>query len=83
MGVAAANRNRLRWQSRRGWLELDLLLQNFWRQHGDALSEGEAQTLAGWLAQSDEALWRALQKPPASGRALAQKIVGGADAAKN
>lgn len=65
---------RLRWKSRRGWLELDLLLAAFWERHGGALSAAEQAQLAQWLALTDENLWALLASPPAGGEPLAQKI---------
>jgi len=64
-------KNRLRWKSRRGWLELDLLLDRFWQQHGDGLSPPELSTLADWLAHDDETLWRLLKNPPPQTAAMA------------
>ncbi|MCH9705827.1 MAG: succinate dehydrogenase assembly factor 2 [Proteobacteria bacterium] len=55
---------RLRWKSRRGLLELDLLLADFWQQHGEQLSKSEEQLLTQWLAMDDDDLWALLQAPP-------------------
>ena len=66
----------LRWKSRRGWLELDLLLERFWQRHEDKLSVRELSLLADWLAHDDETLWRLLKHPPSQAVAatLAKKI---------
>ena len=72
--AAALAAKRLRWKSRRGWLELDLLLAEFWRRHGDALTPEEEALLAQWLEMDDDHLWALLKTPPAAGGALAAKI---------
>jgi succinate dehydrogenase flavin-adding protein (antitoxin of CptAB toxin-antitoxin module) len=46
---------RLRWQSRRGLLELDIVLDRFWSRT-PVLDEGEAAALARLLAMSDNEL---------------------------
>ena len=50
----------LRWRSRRGMLELDLLLDTFWRRAAEqgGLSEAELQGMDALLALEDDALWR-------------------------
>jgi succinate dehydrogenase flavin-adding protein (antitoxin of CptAB toxin-antitoxin module) len=72
--VTAISAARLRWQSRRGWLELDALLDRFWRRHGEGLSTKELQTLETWLAFDDPELWATLHNPPAQWTNLAKKI---------
>lgn len=52
--------NKLRWQSRRGLLELDLLLDKFWQQ-SPTLSEEDMQGLAELLALEDEDLWQLIR----------------------
>jgi succinate dehydrogenase flavin-adding protein (antitoxin of CptAB toxin-antitoxin module) len=47
---------RLKWRSRRGLLELDLVLQRFWAGPGRELDEGEGRTLARLLAMPDNDL---------------------------
>lgn len=49
------HRSRLYWQCRRGMLELDSLLQDFFHQRIDALSESELKTFE-MLLQSPDAL---------------------------
>lgn len=66
---------KLRWQSRRGWLELDLLLDSFWRKYGGELSQAELTLLDDWLAKNDEDLWHTLHSPPPANGGLAQKII--------
>ena len=47
--------SKLRWQSRRGTLELDLILDKFWQQSGK-MSESELRALGELLALDDEEL---------------------------
>ena len=51
---------RLRWQSRRGTLELDLLLDKFWQQD-DNLTTTQLQAMAAILSLDDNDLQRLLQ----------------------
>ena len=46
---------RLRWQSRRGLLELDIVLERFWARTG-ALEESDARALERLLAMTDNDL---------------------------
>jgi antitoxin CptB len=48
--------NRLRWHSRRGMLELDILLVRFWEKHGAALESTEAAELEKLLEKEDNDL---------------------------
>ena len=59
------NKNRLKWASRRGMLELDLILQPFVEQHYDQLAEDdklrfevllemEDQQLFGWFMRREQ-----------------------------
>jgi antitoxin CptB len=47
---------RLKWKSRRGLLELDLVFQRFWADEGSRLDEGEAVALARLLTMPDNDL---------------------------
>ena len=47
---------RLRWRSRRGLLELDIVLERFWKNSGDALHEADAQALERLLQLPDNDL---------------------------
>jgi antitoxin CptB len=51
------NLGRLRWQSRRALLELDLVLERFWQSHGERMSNEQAQQLARLLEMEDHDLW--------------------------
>jgi succinate dehydrogenase flavin-adding protein (antitoxin of CptAB toxin-antitoxin module) len=48
--------NRLRWHSRRGMLELDILLQRFWEKFGDKLSAEDGEALEILLEYEDNDL---------------------------
>lgn len=48
---------RLRWQCRRGHLELDLLLHAFLERHYAQLDTRERQALARLLSYPDDTLW--------------------------
>jgi antitoxin CptB len=48
-----AEKNRLRWRSRRGMLELDLLLMPFFEEKFEALTEEQQQNFVKLLEQDD------------------------------
>ena len=52
-----AQLGRLKWHSRRALLELDIVLERFWAQHGDALDDRSAVALTRLLAFEDHDLW--------------------------
>jgi len=47
---------RLKWRSRRGLLELDIVLERFWAREGEAMNEGDAAMLERLLALPDNDL---------------------------
>ena len=47
---------RLRWRSRRGLLELDIILERFWKSAGDELSDDDAAALERLLQLPDNDL---------------------------
>lgn len=53
----SAELNRLRWQCRRGQLELDLCLRRFLDSGYAGLSDDERATFACLLRESDQTLW--------------------------
>ena len=57
MMVLAAKKARLKWQCRRGMLELDLLLQDFVERQLNNLSEQALQTLEDLLNTPDPLLY--------------------------
>jgi antitoxin CptB len=69
---------RLKWRSRRGLLELDLVFERFWAGPGKALEEGEAKALAGLLEMPDNDLldlvMRRAETPDESLRGLVEKL---------
>jgi len=48
--------NRLRWHSRRGMLELDILLARFWDKFGEGLTAEDGSELEKLLEQEDNDL---------------------------
>lgn len=56
----ASARRKLYWQCRRGMLELDTLLLNFFQHGYDALSPGEQQDFRALLACEDDVLYACL-----------------------
>ena len=53
----APDLGRLRWHSRRGMLELDLVLERFWQRHGEVLSAEQAGLLEQVLMLEENDLW--------------------------
>ena len=49
--------NRLRWQCRRGLLELDLVLERFLEKYGDRLQGGRLSSFQTLLTYTDDKLW--------------------------
>ena len=47
---------RLKWKSRRGLLELDIVLERFWKEAGRRMSEDDAAALEQLLALPDNDL---------------------------
>ena len=56
MALEARERERLRWRSRRGLLELDIVLQRFWAGAGRDLDPAQEGPLARLLAMPDNDL---------------------------
>jgi succinate dehydrogenase flavin-adding protein (antitoxin of CptAB toxin-antitoxin module) len=54
--VHSRETERLKWQSRRGLLELDIVLGRFWAECGEELDDSEAGSLATLLAMPDNDL---------------------------
>lgn len=53
--------NRIRWDCRRGMLELDIVLAKFLEQHVERLSPPEVEAFRYLLAHSDPDLWEMIQ----------------------
>ena len=49
--------NRIKWKSRRGMRELDLLFENFFKSHASKISKTELQTLRELLVYDDQSLF--------------------------
>jgi antitoxin CptB len=69
---------RLRWQCRRGLLELDLLFVRFLEQHYSALSMAEQGDFQRLLEQPDQTLlaWlQGQQEPPSDLKRIIGKVI--------
>jgi succinate dehydrogenase flavin-adding protein (antitoxin of CptAB toxin-antitoxin module) len=74
--VDERERERLRWRSRRGLLELDLVLQRFWAPPGPDLDDAQARALARLLAMPDnDLLDLVMDRAPNADPALEQVLV--------
>ena len=79
-GGATASRGveRLKWRSRRGLLELDLVLERFWKGAGAALTRDETAALERLLAMPDNDLLDLVmgrnEIPDASLREMVRKL---------
>ena len=73
-----ANLERLKWRSRRGLLELDLVFTRFWAGSGKTLDEAEAKALEKLLTLPDNDLLDLVmgraQTPDAQLRGLVEKL---------
>ena len=69
---------RLKWRSRRGLLELDLVFERYWKRVGIEMDREEAAALERLLALPDNDLLDLVmgraQTPDASLRALVEKL---------
>ena len=69
---------RLRWQCRRGLLELDLLFVRFLEQHYSALDATELDAFQRLLEQPDQTLlaWlQGQQEPPSDLKIIIDKVI--------
>jgi antitoxin CptB len=69
---------RLRWQCRRGLLELDLLFGRFLEQHYSALNVQEQDAFHRLLEQPDQVLFAWLQgqkEPPSDLKTIIDKVL--------
>lgn len=69
------DQSRIRWDCRRGMLELDIVLARFLEQDFARLSASEVETFRGLLAYPDTELWGLIQSETTSGDASLQKIL--------
>ena len=69
---------RLKWRSRRGLLELDIIFERFWKGAGMQMREGEAAALERLLALPDNDLLDLVmgraETPDAHLRAMVEKL---------
>jgi antitoxin CptB len=69
---------RLKWKSRRGLLELDIVFARFWDGAGQALDAGQAAALERLLALPDNDLldlvMRRTESPDAGARGVLDKL---------
>ena len=71
--------DRVLWRSRRGMLELDLVLVDFVRARYARLPCGEQKAYRGLLEQDDWTVWEWLQRratPPQAYSGIVERIVG-------
>jgi len=74
--VDERERERLRWRSRRGLLELDLVLQRFWAPPGPEIDAAQGRALAKLLAMPDnDLLDLVMDRVPNADPALEQMLV--------
>jgi antitoxin CptB len=70
---------RLKWRSRRGLLELDIVLERFWSECGEGMDDAEAGRLATLLAMPDNDLLDLVmgrrECPDAALRPLLQRLM--------
>ena len=55
--MTAEELNRLRWQCRRGLLELDLVLERFLEKYGDRLQDECLSSFQALLTYTDNEIW--------------------------
>ncbi|QJR14896.1 succinate dehydrogenase assembly factor 2 [Usitatibacter palustris] len=67
---------RLKWRSRRGLLELDLIFERFWAGPGARLSDGQAAVLERLLAMPDNDLLDLMMGRAASPDPGVRELVG-------
>ena len=67
--------NRLRWQSRRALLELDLLLERFWLREEALVTEEDETGLQQLLALDDYDLWALVSNTEASDSKQLEQMV--------
>ena len=69
---------RLKWRSRRGLLELDIILERFWNTIGDEMNDADAAALEALLRLPDNDLLDLVmgraEAPDAHLRAMVEKL---------
>ncbi len=67
--------NRLRWQCRRGLLELDLVLERFLEKYGDRLQDERLSSFQILLTYADHELWDLIRAHTECGDARFAEVV--------
>jgi antitoxin CptB len=74
--MGAEELNRLRWQCRRGLLELDLVLERFLARHGDHLQGEQLASFNTLLDYTDNDLWDLIRARAECRDARLAEVVG-------
>jgi antitoxin CptB len=80
--MTAKNLERVRWRSRRGLLELDIVLGRFIEKHYAQLSESEKQTFEELLDMPDNPLWDIIAGSTNSTQSSTRQVACGIDRAE-
>ena len=67
--------NRLRWQCRRGLLELDIVLGRFLDTQYGTLTPAEMDSFRRLLASEDAVLWSLISQPPPTGEGDSERVL--------
>jgi len=67
--------NRLRWQCRRGLLELDIVLGRFLDTHYGALDPSEKESFQALLAEQDAVLWSLIMQPASADEGSSGRVL--------
>jgi antitoxin CptB len=74
--MGAEELNRLRWQCRRGLLELELVLERFLERHGEHLQGGQLTSFKTLLEYTDNELWDLIRARAVCRDARLAEVVG-------
>jgi succinate dehydrogenase flavin-adding protein (antitoxin of CptAB toxin-antitoxin module) len=66
---------KLRWHSRRALLEIDLMMQRFWRNQPEVIDDATAGVLERLLEMEDHDLWELLSGRQDAGDPVLQDMV--------
>ncbi len=73
--MSPEERNRLRWQCRRGLLELDLVLERFLEKYGERLTGEALKSFQTLLTYRDDDLWDLIRARSECGDARLAEVV--------
>jgi antitoxin CptB len=76
------NKERIRWRSRRGLLELDIVLGRFIEAHYEQLDEAEMQAFEELLDMPDNPLWDMIAGSTKSTQSTTRQVACGIDRAE-